>query len=125
MLPPTSMLTTILRPGQLAKSASRLSLPLFFALASVAFWTGCGPPGPAALHKGDQLIQDGDYEGAIGQLKEATQLLGHYPPVVQAHAWNLLGLANQDAGHAGPALQAYEQALKLNRNLAAVDYNIG
>jgi tetratricopeptide (TPR) repeat protein len=119
------MLTTILRRGQLAKSAQGRALPLFFALASAVLLTGCGPPGPTALHKGDRLIQEGDYEGAIAELKDATQLLAHYPPAVQAHAWHLLGLANQDAGHSGPALQAYEEALKLDRNIAAVDYNIG
>ncbi|HWD20872.1 MAG TPA: tetratricopeptide repeat protein [Verrucomicrobiae bacterium] len=95
------------------------------ALAGMMLLTACGPPATRALHKGDQLIQEGQFEEAIPALKEAIQLLGHATPLVQARAWNLLGLANQNAGHALPAYQAYEQALKLDRNLAVVDYNLG
>ncbi len=95
------------------------------AVAALVVLTGCGPPGPAALHKGDRLVQDGKFEEAIPPLKEATQLLAHSAPAVQARAWNLLGLANQGSGQIGLALQSYQQALKLDRNLAVVDYNIG
>ena len=145
------MLTNIMRPGNLEKivlaeytQLSRSRLPDFFskrfvvgygpksrlpcmglgAVLALMFLAGCGPPGPRALHRGDRLIQEGQYEEAIDPLKDAVINLSHLP-LVQARAYNLLGVAEQGAGHLQPAWQAYQQALKLDRNLAIVDYNLG
>jgi tetratricopeptide (TPR) repeat protein len=95
------------------------------AVISVASLTACGPPGPRDLHKGERLIESGDFAGAIPVLNEAVQLLRGAPPVVQANAWNLLGLAYHGAGQSDAAARAYLAALKLDRNLWAVDYNLG
>jgi tetratricopeptide (TPR) repeat protein len=95
------------------------------AVILVASLTACGPPGARDLHKGERLIQNGDFAGAIPVLNEGVQILHDAPPVVQANAWNLLGLAYHGAGQADAASRAYLQALKLDRNLWAVDYNLG
>jgi tetratricopeptide (TPR) repeat protein len=87
--------------------------------------TGCGPPGSRALHRGDELIKQGQYEEAIAALRDAVELLAHNPPPVQAQAWNFLGLAYHGAGQVVEARKSYAQALKLDRNLAAADFNLG
>jgi tetratricopeptide (TPR) repeat protein len=95
------------------------------AVISIASLTACGPPGPRDLHKGEQLIEHGQFAAAIPILNEAVELLHGAPPVVQANAWNLLGLAYHGAGQSDAASRAYLEALKLDRNLWAVDYNLG
>ena len=42
-----------------------------------------------------------------------------------ALAWNYLGLACQHAGQADAAAEAYQKALKLNRDLVIIHYNLG
>jgi tetratricopeptide (TPR) repeat protein len=126
MLTPTMMLTIIMRPGKLAKFAATCrSRPLGAAIIALLFLTGCGPPGVRSLHRGDRLVQQGQYEDAIDPLKEAVAELSHSQPLAASRAWNLLGVAEQGAGHPNPAWNAYQQALKLDRNLAVVDYNLG
>jgi tetratricopeptide (TPR) repeat protein len=95
------------------------------ALISVASLTACGPPASRDLHKGEQLIQSGQCAAAIPILNEAVLLLRGAPPPVQANAWNLLGLAYHGAGQSEAASRAYLEALKLDRNLWAVDFNLG
>jgi hypothetical protein len=95
------------------------------AVVSIASLTACGPSGPRDLHKGEQLIESGQFAAAIPVLNEAVQLLRGAPPVVQANAWNLLGLAYHGAGQSDAASRAYLEALKLDRNLWAVDFNLG
>ncbi len=95
------------------------------AVISVASLTACGPPGARDLHKGERLIQSGDFAGAIPVLSEGLQILRGAPPAVRANAWNLLGLAYHGAGQSDAAARAYLEALKLDRNLWAVDYNLG
>jgi Flp pilus assembly protein TadD len=87
--------------------------------------TACGPPGASELQQGEQDIKAGQFADAIVVLRDATRLLGGAPPPAQARAWNLLGLACQDAGQPEAASKAYQQALKLDRNNAASDYNLG
>ena len=115
MLPPSEMLT-------IKKRSCALQV---LAVISVASLTACGPPGPRDLHKGEQLIESGQFAAAIPILNEAVQLLHGAPPAVQANAWNLLGLAYHGAGQSDAAARAYLAALKLDRNLWAVDYNLG
>jgi tetratricopeptide (TPR) repeat protein len=101
-----------------------------FALALVAAaclsLTACGPPGVRALHRGDRLIQETNYEAAIAELSQAVTLLTNDPTDISARAiaYNLLGLAYHGAGDAPKALQFYEQAHTLNRDLASADFNL-
>ena len=90
-----------------------------FGLAMV-LQQGCQPPGPKALLAGERLIREGKYAEAAEKLKAATELLPQ-----NAQAWNHLGLALHGAGRPGEAMRAYQQALALNRNLAAARFNLG
>ncbi|MEO8426658.1 MAG: tetratricopeptide repeat protein [Verrucomicrobiota bacterium] len=89
------------------------------ALLAILF-TGCMASGPRALLDGERLINEARYELAAERLKLATQLLPQ-----NAQAWNHLGLAYHGAGQWTKALQAYHRALTLDKNLAAVRYNLG
>jgi tetratricopeptide (TPR) repeat protein len=111
MLPKTSMLTTKNRAG------GRLVLSL---VAAATLLASCTPPGPRALLKGKELLERGDYPGAVEALKEATTLLS-----TNAQAWNYLGLACHHAGQAAAAADAYQKALTLDFDLAEVHYNLG
>jgi tetratricopeptide (TPR) repeat protein len=95
---------------------------LLAALLGVALsWmTGCTPPGPRALLEGRRLIEQGDYAGAVEQLKLATSLMQ-----TNALAWNYLGLACHHANLPNDAFAAYQRALKLDHDLVWVHYNLG
>jgi tetratricopeptide (TPR) repeat protein len=95
------------------------------AIVLAASLTACGPPGARDLRKGEQLIQNRDFEAAIPVLNDAVQILHGSSPTVEATAWNLAGLAYHGAGQLDMASRAYLQALKLDRNLWAADYNLG
>ncbi|MCD6048892.1 MAG: hypothetical protein K0Q55_295 [Verrucomicrobia bacterium] len=82
--------------------------------------TACTPKGPKALLEGEQLLQNGKPAEALVLLKQATELLPQ-----NAQAWNHLGLAYHQTGKLQEAAQAYNQALKLDRDLVAVRYNLG
>ena len=95
--------------------------PLFVvSLASVLVLAGCTPAGPRALLQGERLLNEGQYPEAVEQLKRATVLLN-----TNALAWNYLGLAYHHAGDSTDAAQAYQQALKLNRDLVETHFNLG
>ena len=89
-------------------------------LALAVFISGCAPPGPRALLTGKKLLDRGDYAGAVEQLKAATTLLA-----TNAAAWNYYGVALQHAGQPADAAQAYQNALKFNRDLVEAHYNLG
>jgi tetratricopeptide (TPR) repeat protein len=95
------------------------------AVISAIGLTACGPPGPRDLRKGERLIQSGEFAAALPVLDEGLQLLRDAPGNVQATAWNLFGLAQHGSGHPEDAARAYLEALKLDRNLWAADYNLG
>ncbi len=102
------------------------NLSSFVLISSLSiFLTACGPAGPRNVIKGEKLLRNGDYQGAIEKLEAATGQLAKDPAPVQAQAWNFLGLAYQNAGQPAPALKAYQQALRLDRNLVEADYNMG
>jgi len=115
MLPPLVMLTIKKRRGarQILATLAMMSL------------TACGPSGPRDLHKGENLIDIGRCAEAIPILNDSVEELRASPSVVQARAWNLLGLACQGAGQLENASRAYAQALKLDRNFWAANYNLG
>jgi tetratricopeptide (TPR) repeat protein len=94
----------------------------WLAVGVVAVTAGCGPAGPRALLEGKRELERGKYDAAIEQLKVATSLMR-----TNANAWNYLGLAYHQAGHAGEALSAYQRALREDRDsaLTVIHYNLG
>ena len=110
MITPTRMLAI--------KNRALRGAMLFLALA--VFISGCAPPGTRALLAGKKLLDRGDYAGAVEQLKAATTLLA-----TNAAAWNYYGVALQHAGQPADAAQAYQNALKFNRDLVEAHYNLG
>lgn len=99
------------------KNRAGMVLVLLLALFGIA---GCSPSGPRALVKGKELLDDGKTDAALAELKLATSLLP-----TNAVAWNYLGLACHRAGQWTNAADAYSRALRLNRNLTEVRYNLG
>ena len=97
-----------------------LHLRILFFLALAVFISGCAPSGPRALLAGKKLLDRGDYAGAVAQLKTATTLLA-----TNAAAWNYFGVALQHAGQPADAAQAYQNALKFDRDLVEAHYNLG
>jgi len=92
------------------------------ATAALIFQSGCTPPGPRALLRGDELLRDDKPAKAIDELKRATELMPNEP-----RAWNLLGVAYHRAGQPQPAIAAYRQALARDRSnvVAVAHYNLG
>jgi tetratricopeptide (TPR) repeat protein len=110
MLTPTAML---------AKKNRILALAMvIFTLALVI--VGCAPPGPRALIRGKNLLDRGDYDDAVIQLKTATTLLA-----TNAEAWNYYGVALHHAGQYADASAAYQNALRFDRDLVEAHYNLG
>ncbi len=102
------------------KKHARAFRVLGLAAAAVLWGAGCTPAGPRALLKGERLIREGKHEAAVAKLEEATRLLPR-----EARAWNFLGLAYQGSDRFADAIRAYQEALALDHNLAAVHYNLG
>jgi tetratricopeptide (TPR) repeat protein len=92
-------------------------LPLAVACLLLA---GCTPPGPRALLEGKRLLEQGKYDQAMEQLRDATVLLP-----TNALAWEYLGLACQHAGQVAEADKAYHRALVLDHDLTEAHYNLG
>ena len=91
------------------------------ALALVALLlTGCQPAGPKALLLGEKYINQGDYEKALRHLTRASVLIPEQPQV-----WNHLGLAYQGLNQPVKAADAYQRALRIDRNQSAPRYNLG
>src|SRR3954464_971173 len=112
MVPPELMLTNKISGAAFSR--------VLWALVSMVVLTGCGPPGPRALLKGEKLIREGHYAEAIPKLEQATQQLPK-----NAQAWNHLGLAYHGNNQAMLAIRAYRQAIVLDNKLAAARYNLG
>jgi tetratricopeptide (TPR) repeat protein len=117
MLPPWLMMTT--------KKRRRLPRDCAVIAVAGALLTACGPPGARQLQQGEHLIQAGQYSEAVVVLTEAARTLADAPAPVQSKAWNLVGLACQGDGHPEAASEAFLRAWKLDRDNAAVDYNLG
>jgi Flp pilus assembly protein TadD len=108
-------------PRQFSPSGFPLSAFLFFASFTLALLlSGCTPAGPRALLKGQKYLDHGDIAGAVTQLHRATTLLA-----TNASAWNYYGVALQRAGQPDDAIAAYQNALKLDRDLVEAHFNLG
>src|SRR5690242_16109086 len=81
---------------------------------------GCSPTGPGALLKGKKMLDHGDYAGAVAEFRTATTLLA-----TNAAAWNYYGVALQGAGQPTDAVNAYQRALELDRDLIEARLNLG
>ncbi|MBL9136921.1 MAG: tetratricopeptide repeat protein [Verrucomicrobiales bacterium] len=90
------------------------------ALVAAISFTGCTPPGPKALLDGERLLQQGKPVDAARRFRTAVEFLPS-----NAQAWNHLGLAYHLARQPAEAAEAYQQAARLDRNLAPVFYNLG
>ena len=112
MLPPNRMLTTKKRPC--------FQAVLLLGLVLVTFWSGCTPPGPSALLKGERLLKQERYSEAIAPLEQAVLIMPQ-----EARAWNHLGLAFHYGNQRAKAVLAYQKALNLDRNLVVTRYNLG
>jgi len=58
----------------------RRALALALVVAAALCLTACGPPGPRALHKGDRLVESGNFDEAVGVLSQAVNQLSNDPP---------------------------------------------
>src|SRR6478736_1183213 len=110
MVPRAAMLATKNRVTRLV-----LSL-LGLALVVVA----CSPTGPGALRAGKKSLESGQPKAAIASLQTAVRLMP-----TNATAWNYLGVAYHQAGQWTNAAAAYGQAMRFNRDLLEVRFNLG
>ena len=101
------------------KRVALFSALILTVLVPVLF-SGCADPGPRALLQGERLAREGQYAQAIPKLEQAARLLPR-----DARAWNHLGLAYHGGGRGQDAAKAYQQAVALDRNLAAAHFNLG
>lgn len=104
------MVATKNRAGSLATSLLAVALLL----------TACAPPGPRAFVKGKQLLERGDFAAAVEEFRTASSLMPS-----NAVAWNYLGVALHQSGQVSNALFAYSQALRFDRELLEVRFNMG
>src|ERR1039457_4252420 len=109
MLPPSPMLAKI--------NSIRGT---FFFLTLALLLSGCTPAGPRALLKGKKYLDRGDVTDAVAQFKKATTLL-----TTNANAWNYFGVALHRAGQPDDAANAYQTAIRLDRDLVEAHYNLG
>lgn len=91
-----------------------------FAGLIILLSCGCQPSGPKALLQGQKYLRDGKYEKALRSFNRAAESMPNLPQV-----WNHIGLAYHGLNNPRKAAQAYEQSLRLDRNLAPAHYNLG
>ena len=97
------------------------NLAKFFSTGALfVMLNGCTPAGPRALQLGVRFLDEGNYPAAVEKFRLATALMN-----TNAQAWNYLGVACHRAGDVTNAVLAYQQALKLNRDLVETHFNLG
>jgi tetratricopeptide (TPR) repeat protein len=99
---------------------NRAGALLVSLLAMAVMFSACAPPGPRALLDGKELLEAGQTAAAIAELRTATTLMP-----TNAAAWNYLGVAYHRSGQWTNAAAAYSQALRFNRDLLDVRFNLG
>ena len=95
-------------------------LRLAVAVCGAVLLVGCQPPGPKSLLLGEKYLEKGDYERALKYLNRASDLMPEHPQV-----WNYLGLAYHGSGQPAVAVEKYQRAIRIDRNLPAPHYNLG
>lgn len=110
MVPRRAMLATKNRAGR----------EVIALLITALFLVACGPPGPRALLRGKSLLESGKTAEAIEQFRTATTLMP-----TNAAAWNYLGVAFHRAGQWTNAAESYSRALRFDRDLLEVRFNLG
>src|ERR1019366_5147686 len=109
----------MLPPSPMRVKINSVPAAIFFLALALAL-SGCTPAGPRALLKGKKYLDRGDIADAVEQFKKATTLL-----TTNANAWNYYGVALQRAGQPDDAANAYQTALRLDRDLVEAHYNLG
>jgi tetratricopeptide (TPR) repeat protein len=102
--------------GQLRGRGWSLLLTAGLAL----LFAGCTPEGPASLLEGRKLLAEGQPRAALLPLHDAVQLMR-----TNGLAWSHLGLAYHQTDQLSNAATCYVQALRWNRDLVDVRYNLG
>lgn len=69
---------------------------------------------------GEKYLEQGNYEKALKYLTRASELMPEHPQV-----WNYLGLAYHGANQPAQAVDKYQRAIRIDRNLPAPHYNLG
>jgi tetratricopeptide (TPR) repeat protein len=110
----------MLTPSPVLAKKNRIITHAVVVFAMAVMVVGCAPPGPRALLKGRKLLDRGDYDGAVAQLKAATAILS-----TNAEAWNYYGVALQHTGQLADASTAYQNAIRFDRDLVEAHYNLG
>lgn len=105
---------------QSARDINGFTRFLAVGVVAVGLATGCTPPGPAALLKGERLLGENKTAEAVAAFEEAVRIM---PGTAQA--WNHLGLGYHRQGDVAKAANAYQRALELDRNLAVARFNLG
>ncbi|MGC3958953.1 MAG: tetratricopeptide repeat protein [Verrucomicrobiota bacterium] len=99
---------------------NRVPRMVLWLFGMVMLAAACSPTGPGALLAGKKSLEAGQLEAAIASLQTAVRLLP-----TNAIAWNYLGVAYHQAGQWTNAASAYSQALRFNRDLLDVRFNLG
>src|SRR5947209_18352519 len=110
MLPPFSMLT----------NKNKAALSSVWTAMLLLLFTACQPSGPKSLVLGDKYVRQGDYPKALKYLARAAIFMPERPEV-----WNFQGLAYHAMQQPARAAEAYQRALRIDRNFASAHYNLG
>src|SRR5688572_29958157 len=112
MLPPSLMLTNKNRAAQ--------AISTLWTVLLVFVFTACQPSGPKSLMLGDKYVRQGEHQKALKFLARAAVLMPERPQV-----WNLQGLAYHGLQQPARAAEAYQRALRIDRNFAPAHFNLG
>src|SRR5947209_19530264 len=110
MLPPFSMLT----------NKNKAALSSVWTAMLLLLFTACQPSGPKSLVLGDKYVRQGEYPKALKYLARAAMFMPERPQV-----WNLEGLAYHGMQQPAPAAEAYQRALRIDKNFAPAHFNLG
>jgi tetratricopeptide (TPR) repeat protein len=99
---------------------NRAALSSVWTSILLAIFTGCQPSGPKSLLLGDKYVRQGEYPKALKYLARAAMFMPERPQV-----WNLEGLAYHGMQQPARAVEAYQRALRIDRNFAPARFNLG
>ncbi len=102
------------------KNRAALAISTLWTAFFLLIFTGCQPSGPKSLLLGDKYVRQGDYPKALKYLGRAAAFMPERPEV-----WNLQGLSYHGLQQPGRAVEAYQRALRIDRNFAPAHFNLG